>query len=345
VVPQFVIAIATTLQLWLVGGTPAAPASVAQAAEQVGEHARATDRAAARVAAASADLSRATANKNQLARRYEGQLRDIDQLKKGRASWRRDRLIRQHKAASLTTGRQLQELDQRIRAAAKRLLTRRRALVVAVDRELEAGASSRARTSKLRSMRRTAARALHRDKKIVLPDDTIDPLADPEELEYQASRLAQSEKQLTREISVLAERAKRYRHMDKLRKKQARAAEAGRWDDSRSRRTTGRSGDRQNGAGTLAADDADGEAEGPSASPLDDEPNFGGSEYSDPTVVLVDVVDTDTLDALRSAQVSSNLVVKAKAAERAHKQVRSQLERLRKRRQLIEKRAKRLRRR
>ncbi len=344
-VPQSLIAIGTILQLWLVGGTPAAPDSVAQAAEHVTENARATDGAAAQVAATTAELRRATAGKNQLVRRYEGQLREIDRLKKSRASWRRDRLIRQHKAASLTTGRQLQELDQRLRAADKRLLSRRRALVVAVDRELKAGGISRARGSKLRALRRSAARALHRDKKIVLPDDDIDPLADPEELEYQAARIVQSERQLTREISLLAERAKRYRRMDKLRKKRARAAEAGRWDDSRSRRSTGRSGDRQNGAGTLAADEADPDGEGPSAAPGDDDASFGGAEYSDPTVVLVDVVDTDTLDALRSAQVSSNLVVKARAAERAHKQVRGQLERLRKRRQLIEKRAQRLRRR
>ena len=346
-VPQFLIAIVTTLQLWLVGGAQATPASVAQAADYGTERTRATDRAAARVADTTAELARAVASKSQLVRRYEGQLREIDQLKKSRASWRRDRLIRQHKAASLTTGRQLQELDQRIRGLDKRLRGRRQALVAAVDRELEEAKLSRARTSKLRGMRRSAARALHRDKKIVLPDDTIDPLADPEELEYQAERIQQSERQLTREISRLAERAKRYRHMDKLRKKQARAAEAGRWDDSRSRRTTGRSSDRQNGegAGLASADDADGEADGPAAAPLDDEPSYGGGEYSDPTVVLVDVVDTDTLDALRSAQVSSNLVVKARAAERAHKQVSSQLERLRKQRQVIEKRAKRLRRR
>jgi hypothetical protein len=248
-------------------------------------------------------------------------------------------LIGQAKADSLTTARALQEIDRRVRALDGELDRERRALVAAIDRELAAG-SEPGRRGKLVAARRDAARALHHDKKIVLPDDTIDPLADPEELEDQAALIAQSEKDLAREIQLLTERASRYRHMEKLRQQRARAAEAGRWDDSRSRRPSGRSGDRQTGgAGTL--EDADGDA--PPASV--DDPGFNaGVDYSDPTVVLVEVVDTDTLDALRSAQSSTDLTVKAKAAERASREVQGQLERLRRQRLLIEKRAAELRR-
>jgi hypothetical protein len=87
------------------------------------------------------------------------------------------------------------------------------------------------------------------------------------------------------------------------------------------------------------------------APPLDDaEPGeagalgAGGDEYGDPSIVLVDVVDSETIDVLRNAEVSGSLVVKAKATERAHGKVREQLERLEKLRKKIEMRAKRLRR-
>ncbi len=339
-VPQFFLALATTLQLWL-GGAAVAPTRVAQLAEPAPTPSQVTDRAADRVAAVRAQRQRAVTEKSRLAKRYEAQLAEIDRLKKSRASWRRDRMIRQQKADSLTTGRALQELDTEIRRLDGRLRSEQQALISTIDRELETRPAP-TRRHKLLALRRATGRELHRDKKIVLPDDTIDPLADPEELEYQAARIAQSEKELAREIALLGERAKRYRHMDKLRRQRARAAQAGRWDDSRSRRTAGRISDRQNGAGGGLAsldDNSDGEAGPPS--PIDEDPAVGGGygEYSDPTVVLVEVVDTDTLDALRNAQSSGNLVVKAKAAERASKQVHSQLERLRRQRLLIEKRA------
>ncbi len=136
--------------------------------------------------------------------------------------------------------------------------------------------------------------------------------------------------------------------MDKLRRKRKRAAEHGGFDDNRPRRSTGRVGSGKNrgtGSPGLSVDDNENVGD-PSPSPSDsDLGGFMGADEatSDPTVVLADVVDSDTLNALRRAESSGDPLIKAKAAERAHKQVRAQLERLRRRRLIIERRAKRLR--
>ena len=60
-------------------------------------------------------------------------------------------------------------------------------------------------------------------------------------------------------------------------------------------------------------------------------------------MVLADVVDTSTLDALRAADRSSNPAIKARAAERASAQVRARLERLRAQRARVQERARELR--
>lgn len=317
----------------------AAPASAAAPAAGL---ARATDRAVARVTDLERERAAALADKARLELAYERQLQEIDRLKQGRASWRRDRLLRDQLSASHQTASALAAVDRRIRELDTTLRAERQRLVEAIDRELAAGPGSERRQA-LARRRRGAERHLRRDvKKIVLPDERIDPLADPEELEHQAALLRESEAELAAELERMGRQTERYRYMATLSAKRERAVELGRLDDDRPRRTTGR-------AGAGPASDAVG-APAPGAPEGDPEPPSEGRGPGDDLtggldVVLADVVDTPTLDALRAADRSSNPAVKARAVERASKQVRARLERLRAQRARIQDRARALRRR
>ena len=360
-------------------GLPAPQAAPAVSGPRAEELARATTREAEQVAAIERERTQILAEKGRLARQYEGQLQELDRLKQQRASWRRDRLIRDQLRASHETAAALAAVDQRLRRNSAALAAQRQRLVAAVDRELAAGPAAERRPILARW--RTSAQPQQRRgaKKIVLPDERIDPLADPEELEDHAALLGQSEAELARELERLNQQAQRYRYMATLSAKRDRAAELGRLDDDQPRRTTGRSSATPAGNGG----DGDGQAdapgeqeplpsppspdppspppppgdEGPSPPPPPDEspevpidtdmPDDGrdspGDSLNGLDVVLADVVDTSTLDALRAADRSSNPAVKARAAERASAQVRARLERLRAQRARIQQRARELR--
>lgn len=337
----------------------AAPVQPPQAADL----ARATAREVATLAAIERERAQALAEKTRLARQYEGELQDIDRLKRQRASWRRDRLIRDQLRASHDTARALAAADQRVRRLDASLATQRGRLVAAIDRELAAAPAAERRQA-LARWRSAAQREQRRDvKKIVLPDERMDPLADPEELEDHAALLRQSEAELAKELARLEQQADRYRYMVTLGAKRERAAELGRLDDDQPRRTSVRSG--AGSAGDEAQDDAgdappppppapppppgsgedppdDRDPEPPQQPDPDQEEDAGGA-LTGLDVVLADVVDTLTLDALRAADRSANPAVKARAAERASAQVRARLERLRAQRKRIQVRAQELR--
>ena len=334
----------------------AAPVQPPQAADL----ARATAREVATLAAVERERAQALAEKTRLARQYEGELQEIDRVKRQRASWRRDRLIRDQLRASHDTARALAAADQRIRRLDASLATQRGRLVAAIDREL-AAAPTAERRSALARWRSGAQREQRRDvKKIVLPDERMDPLADPEELEDHAALLRQSEAELAKELARLEQQADRYRYMVTLGAKRERAAELGRLDDDQPRRTSVRSG-----TGPASGDVGDdGPAPAPPAPPPpppgsgedppddrdpelpqqpDPDQEDAGGALTGLDVVLADVVDTSTLDALRAADRSANPAVKARAAERASAQVRARLERLRAQRKRIQVRAQELR--
>jgi hypothetical protein len=325
----------------------AAPAPPPQAADLV----RATAREVATLAAIERERAQALADKTRLARQYEGELQEIDRLKRQRASWRRDRLIRDQLRASHDTARALAAADQRIRRLDASLATQRGRLVAAIDRELAAAPTAERRQA-LARWRAGAQREHRRDaKKIVVPDERMDPLADPEELEDHAALLHQSEAELARELARLEQQAGRYRYMVTLSAKRERAAELGRLDDDQPRRTSVRSG---TGASSGdVQDDAPPATPAPPAPPPppgEEDPPDGrgpdedtGGALTGLDVVLADVVDTSTLDALRAADRSANPAVKARAAERASAQVRARLERLRAQRKRIQERAQELR--
>jgi hypothetical protein len=341
----------------LVAGAPAmaaparGPTKVAQAS--AGDARAATERVRQRVDAAARAGDAARAEKAALAGEYEKQLAEIDRLKQGRASWRRERLLRTHMSESHGTARKLAALDERIRRHEAQVARERRAFIQAIDREL-AQEPAPARRAALMRWRASARRGLEPGvRKIVLPDDEFDPLADPEELEYQASLLRQGEEQLTRELARLDTQADRYRRMVALRKQRNRAAELSGFDHSQPRRSTGRTDLRTGEAAAAPVGEADG-APLPQAPPGDSAPgqpadvliDDGTGPTEDPMfdVVLADVVDASTVSALRAAGLSSDPAVKAQAAERARKQVKERLDRLQKRREMIQKRARVLRR-
>lgn len=345
------------------GPGQAAPAQPPQAADL----ARTTAREAAALAAIERERAQALAEKARLARQYEGELQEIDRLKQQRASWRRDRMIRDRLSASHDTARALAAADQRVRRLDASLATQRGRLVAAIDREL-AAAPTAERRQELARWRAGAQRGQRKGaKKIVLPDERMDPLADPEELEDHAALLRQSEAELARELARLEQQAGRYRYMATLGAKRERAAELGRLDDDQPRRTSVRSGLAPATGGDDAGDAPDGHTDSPSGPPPPAPPGAPEPAPDDPPtdedgrgpetppeddlggglvgldVVLADVVDTPTLDALRAADRSASPAVKAKAAERASAQVRARLERLRAQRKRIQDRAQELR--
>lgn len=297
----------------------------------------ATDAAASRVQAARATAESAAAKKQALQKTYQRQLAAIDALKRQRPSWRRDGEIRDQLAASLATARRLTAVDAHLREVGRRLAPLRAALVRAADHELS-GPLSATRRALVSQLRAAAARALRPPPdKIVLPDTQIDPLADPEDLEYQAELIREAERQLSREAKKLARREARFSHMAKLTRTRARANQLEALDDHGPRRRTGRvsSGGQRNDLGD-STEPAPGSPGGgdlpPSESPTGD-PGF------DPIIVLSDVVDPGTLDALRAAIRSSDPAIKAAAARRTRAAVTRRIENLERRRQIILKRA------
>lgn len=372
--PKFIGALAALVLCLSSAPALARPLRTAQVATSANKPAdpaalrRATDEAKRQADRTIALRAQARREKAELDKVYETQLAEIDQLKRQRASWRRDRLLRTRLSESLSTAEKLAALDQQIRVLDRTVQGQQRALMVALDREL-AAAPVAGRAESLVRWRRDVARALKPAvKKIVLPDADIDPLADPEELEYQASLIRQSEEQLARELAKLDKLTGRYERMALLQSKSRRAAELGRFDDDQPRRAGRSSGDGRDSEGPVITTSDEGSADtsssppsapgaeqepstpAPAPPPVSDAPESGGTRpgsddisgtREDPMfdVVLADVVDAGTISALRAADLSSNPAVKASATKRAHDQVKQRLEALRKRRELIQKRA------
>jgi hypothetical protein len=296
-----------------------------------------TQIAAKEVATLLDERGRLTTQQAHLQEQYDGELRDIDALKQNRASWYRDRQLRQAMADSLETADTLAAIATKLRLLGVRLKRARGQLLVAIDAEIGSVTVDDRRKRELGRLRREHAAALRpADKKIVLPDERIDPLADPEELDQQVAALAQSERQLEKEIAGLKRQSARFARIDELRQKHERADELEQFDDDQPRRSTGRTGSGRSEGATSADTAAGPETEEP-AVPLDgaDDTAFD----NDPTLVLSDVVDAETIGALRRAEQSDDPLDKATAALLAAKKVEERLRRMRSQRVAIEKRA------
>lgn len=339
-------------------GAPAAAAGpvrrVAQSAPQATAAGRqlATDRATSGVSRLLGQRDQRVVEKRSLSATYARQLAELDRLKQSKASWRRDRQIRAKKAESQATGARLSRVDAELRVLDAQLKVQRESLLAAIARELADGSASPTRRAVLERLRGQVAAVLRpRARKIILPDDSLDELADPEELAEQIALIARAEKELAQERQVLRQREDRYTRWAVLRDQRERAGQMSDLDDDQVRRSTGRTGkagrDNGSGGGSTAEDDQ-GDSASPGAGgaePPAEDPGDGGSpppsgpdaSFDASSVVLADVVDSSTIDALKRAGRSSNPRERAVAAARARKQVEQRLDRLANSRKLIQK--------
>jgi hypothetical protein len=310
----------------------------------------ATDRAAADASRLERARVQKLSEKRMLERAYESQLRELDRLKRSRASWNRDRQIRSNKAESQSTAARLSRADGELRTIDELLRRQRRALLAAIDREA-ATRPSPTRQAALDRMRAQVTAALKpRVRKILVPDDTLDEMADPEELAEQIALIQQAEAELRREREALRQREDRYVRMARLRQLRDRATEMSELEEEVGRRT-GRAG-RTSVAGQADRDEASGDpgsgpdysgsggddglasGDGDSGGPGGGFNEDGGFEQS--SILLTDVVDSGTIDALRRAGRSSSPGRRADAAARARKQVEARLQRLERSRAIIQ---------
>lgn len=305
-----------------------------------------TARAQAEATTVERTVSRLAAQRGQLAQAYAEELEAIDRLKKQRASWRRDRELRDSLAAANDTATRLGAATGELARANIALAASRRTLVVAVDAEL-ATRPTTARTTELTKLRaqlvpQVADRKLHR---IVLPDLEVDPLADPEELEQQAAALRDSEAELSRQVVGLEKQAKELDEVAKLRKAHDRASDLAKRDDDQPQRTAQSGGTRSgvfgsgDGAsnGSPAPESAGGGGGSTSTGGGGSGPSgLSGGFESDATVVLSGVVDASTIDTLTRAQRSGDPAQRALAAKKARDAVAGRLDQLRKKRAEIE---------
>jgi hypothetical protein len=280
------------------------------------------------------------ANRNALAKQYEDQLRAVDRLKEQRASWRRDRELKDALAEARATATKLEAAARELGRATGQLAAQRRSLARAIDAEL-ATATAPVRIAELSAWKaRLAPPAPKKNlQKIVIPDMEIDPLADPEELEQQAAELARAEEELARQAIGLDKQATELDEVAKLRKAHERAGDLARRDDDQPQRSA-----REGGTNRATAFGASDEAPEAGGSPPPGGGGDGGGTgdiqtpmfESDVTVVLSNVIDATTIETLTKASRSGDPAQRARAAKRARDAVNVRREQIRKKRAEIE---------
>jgi hypothetical protein len=263
-----------------------------------------------------------------LARRYQEELGAIDRLKNQRASWRRDRELRDSLSDSLETANQLSAAARDLERAKLALESARRSYLLAIETELGA-APPLARIQQLTLARaQLLTQVKDAPPRIVIPDFEVDPLADPEELDQRAAELHASEDDLRHQLAGLDARAAELDRLVMLRKQHERAGVLFNRDDDEPHRATAKpSNDPDEGGG-----------KNPNLPPGNG-PNF---ENFVP-IVLADVIDATTINSFAAAQRSGDPVQRAEAAHKTHDAVARRLEQVRKRRLEIEDRARQLR--
>jgi hypothetical protein len=312
-------------------------------------------KAQAGVTSAEAKVSQLVSQRAQLMARYQLQLQAIDRLKKQKASWRRDRELNTTQADANDTAKRLTALDAQLGNAQRGVVAAKKSVVTAIDAELAAGATG-ARAVQLAQLRGKVAPAAPAPKKIVIPDAEIDPLADPQELEQQAAALAAVEKQLEAQRKGLDSQHKDLKLVAELRGAHDRTVELSTRDDDQPQRGAprGTGGSREissadpapqsggssgagNGGGTNDASSPPGESFGSD--------KLGTSTTFETTaaVALGEVIDRSTIDGLVKASRSGDPKKRAEAALVARDAVAKRLEILKKKRAMIEARAKQLR--
>lgn len=262
-----------------------------------------------------------------LAKRYQEELGAIDRLKNQRASWRRDRELRDSLSDSLETANQLSTATRDLERAKSALESARRSYLLAIDAELSLAPPERARQL-AQAKAQLMPQVKDAPRRIVIPDFEVDPLADPEELEQRAAELRASEDALGRQLAGLDAEAAELDRVVMLRKQHERAGDLFNRDDDEPHRSTAKpSGDPEEVGGKV-----------PNGTPSTG-PNF---ENFVP-IVLADVIDATTINSFAAAQRSGDPTQRAEAARKTHDAVARRLEQVRKRRLELEERARLLR--
>ena len=328
-------------------GAPEAVADdtrVAQVA-QVQQAQEKSNTAAKSLAANQKRLKAVRAEKAALRTVYNEQLAGVDKLKRARASWRRDRQLRDQMERSQKTALALKEVDRKLRARLTAVSKARKSLALAIDSELTQSPTAQRQVYLRKMLGKVRVGLRKAPKKISMPELELDEYADPEELLEQIALIERAEAKLAAEQKSLSRRADHFENMQALRAKRSRSDALGAFDNDGVRRSTSHvasNGDKREsaqdanntpsgGGGAGLSEGAD--SESPSPSP----PGDSGDDFSEPdadsfaaaSVVLADVVDSGTQDALRRAHRSKSPKTKALAAKRAHKQVKDRIERLR----------------
>lgn len=319
----------------------------------------AVDRAQLTAKSADGKLAELGAQRVQLRRQYDDQLNAIDRLKKQKPSWRRDRELNKAQADANDTAKRLTALDNQVKLAQQDVAKAHSAVVVAIDAELAAGASG-PRAQQLGKLRGQLAPATPAPKKIVIPDAEIDPLADPDELARQAQAISDVERQLEAQRKGLDQQEQDLRHLAEVRSAHERAGELAMRDDDQPHRGAQRStsngetalsptagGAAGGGAGSGAGSGADTSGGGGGTTSGND---FGGGKLvggstfeSSAAVALGEVIDKSTIEGMLRASRSGDPKQRAEAARMAREAVAKRLDQLRKKRAMIEARAKQLR--
>jgi hypothetical protein len=293
-----------------------------------------TNRAETAANAAERQVVQLTSRRAELKQRYEDEVADIDRLKKQRASWRRDRDLRENLSTSLETSKQLDNATREVELAQRTLSASRRAYLAAIDAELEAGPAPQRKERLDRARALLAAQLKNTPPRILIPDLRIDPLADPEELLQHANELRASEEELLRQVDELAAQAVELERIAQLRKQHERhGALVARYDDQPQRNTT-RSEASPADPGIAVGGDR-------TLLPIIDGSAPSSFENYVPTV-LSDVIDATTINNFTAAQLSGDPAQRAQAARKAHDAVALRLDQVRRKRMEIEARAKRL---
>lgn len=289
--------------------------------------------------------AKADADRKDVEQRYQQKTKEIEKLKGQRSSWARDDKLKKRLGEARDMASALDKTSADIRAIDTSLRAERTALVKAIDAEL-AGSPSEARKAKLAKLRGETVARLPR--KLRVADEDIDPLDDPEDLDDKARALAESEKDLRDEEQRLERRVKYYRKQARLARARSRAEEDPFGDDQPRRKKGGGRTQTTGNGDDMGATDMDPAA--PPPAPEDTDDGFTAGETGrddvtggDPAVEYEDVVEPETVDELRRAEKSGDPETRAKAAERAKKDIAARAERLKKKRLEIERRARELR--
>ncbi|MCW5805412.1 MAG: hypothetical protein KIT31_23785 [Deltaproteobacteria bacterium] len=163
--------------------------------------------------------------------RYDEHNDAVQRLKREKASWRRERELRDALAEAKSAGDRADVAARELARAQAELLSARRALARAIDDELASNTAAPQRTKDLTKVRAQLAPIVgQRAQRILIPE--VDLSADPEELRDQAAALRKTEAQLQAQLDGLDAQVKKLEDKSDLEMHHNRAKELSSRDDN-----------------------------------------------------------------------------------------------------------------